>query len=100
MIREHDVAIECGSDDESGMDERPEEIGRAHRADDELRHELRNALTAAVGYTSWLRRRLTLWTDQRDRRAIEAVHVSLRLASRLVQDEHDDEPQEHCSLRQ
>jgi len=100
MTREHDVAVERASGDESVMDGPPAGIGWAQRADQELRHELRNALTAAIGYTAWLRQRSALWTNPRDRRAVEAVHVSLRHASRLLQDEAAAEPRECCSLRQ
>jgi light-regulated signal transduction histidine kinase (bacteriophytochrome) len=100
MTREHDVVVERASDDESVMDGQPAGIRWAHRADQELRHELRNALTAAIGYTALLRRRSALWTNPRDRRAVEAVHVSLRHASRLVQDGPDAELRESCSLRQ
>lgn len=100
MTREHSVAVERASDDESVMDGLPAENEWTYRADQELRHELRNALTAAIGYTAWLRRRSALWTNQRDRRAVEAVHVSLRHASRLVQDSPVAEPRASCSLRQ
>jgi signal transduction histidine kinase len=99
MTREHDVAVERASDDASVPDGMPVETAFTYQADQELRHELRNALTAAIGYTSWLRRRSALWTNQRDRRAIESVQVSLRHASRLIQEKPIGESSECCSLR-
>ncbi len=99
MTREQDVAVERASDDDSVLDGLPPETPSAYQADQELRHELRNALTAAIGYTSWLRRRSALWTNQRDRRALEAVQVSLRHASRLIQEKPVGESRACCSLR-
>jgi signal transduction histidine kinase len=100
MAREKIATIKRASSDELVMVEPPAEISSVDLEDQELRHELRNALTAAIGYTAWLERRSAQWTSQRDRRAVEAIHDSLRLASRLVQDEHAVESREHCSLRQ
>jgi signal transduction histidine kinase len=100
MSREHKAAVERASDDESVMNALPAGNGCAHRADRELRHELRNALTAAIGYTAMLRRKSSLWSNPRDRRAVDAVHVSLRHASKLLQERPDAEPRMSCSLRQ
>jgi signal transduction histidine kinase len=47
-----------------------------------------------------LRRRSSRWTDQRDRHALEVVHSGLRLASRLVQENHAAETRTHSDLRQ
>src|SRR5688500_15353301 len=100
MAREQIAAVEAGSSGESVMVEPPSGISSDNLADQELRHELRNALTAAFGYTAWLRRSSAQWTDQKDRRAVEAIHDSLCRAIRLMQDAHAIEPREHCSLRQ
>ena len=100
MVREQNSTLERVSSDESVMVEPPVGIASVHLADQELLHELRNALTAAIGYTDLLRRRSAEWTDERDLRALEAIHDSLRLAGRLVQDEHAVEPRVRCSLRQ
>jgi signal transduction histidine kinase len=100
MALEKIATAERASRDESVMVEPLAGITSANLADQELRHELRNALTAAIGYTGWLRRRSAQWASPRDRRAVEAIHDSLRLATRLVQDEHAAKPREHCSLRQ
>ena len=100
MAREQIAIVERGSSYESVGVEPPSGVTSVHLADQELRHELRNALTAAIGFTAWLRRSSAHWANQRDRRAVEAIHESLRLATRLVQDERAAEPREHCSLRQ
>jgi signal transduction histidine kinase len=99
MIREQHVSVERASSEESFQDGQPTETGSAQFADQELRHELRNALTAAIGYSAWLRRRSSQWADQRDRRAFEVIDSSLRLASRLVQDVRAAEPRERRDLR-
>src|SRR4051794_14575532 len=100
MAPQQIATVERASSDELAMIEQPAGISSAGLADHELRHELRNALTSAIGYTEWLRRRSAQWTNDRDRRAIEAIHDSLRLASRLVQEEPAVEPREPCSLPQ
>jgi signal transduction histidine kinase len=50
----------------------------------ELRHEIGNALTPALGYANYLLRRLPAWTDERDRRALAAIAGSLRRVGRLI----------------
>jgi signal transduction histidine kinase len=98
MAGEHHLAAEGASGTESVIDGQPAEITSAHLADVELRHELRNALTAAIGYTAWLQRRSARWTDQRDLQALAVVRSSLRIASRLVQEERAAESPERCDL--
>jgi signal transduction histidine kinase len=100
MAREQTLAVACADGDDSVMDPHPGATSSVHLADQELRHELRNALTAALGYAAWLRRRSSRWTDQRDRHALEVVHSGLRLASRLVQENHAAETRTHSDLRQ
>ena len=100
MAREQIATVERTSSDELVMVEPSAGNSSVSLADRELRHELRNALTAAIGYTSWLGRRSAQWTNAQDRRAVEAILDSLRLANRLVQDEDAVESREHCSLRQ
>lgn len=50
----------------------------------ELRHEIGNALTPALGYANYLLRRLPAWTDERDQRALAAIAGSLRRVGRLI----------------
>jgi signal transduction histidine kinase len=99
MTRAHDIAVECAPGDESVVDGQPAEIVSAHLSDQELRHELRNALTPAIGYATWLRQRSAQWTDEWDRRALEVVYSSLRLAGRLVQEERTAASRDQCDLR-
>jgi DNA-binding response OmpR family regulator len=51
----------------------------------ELRHEVGNALTSASGYAQLLLRRLPVWADERDRRALLAIADSVARACRLFE---------------
>src|SRR3954469_1120322 len=99
MAGERIATVEPASSDALVMVEPPAGISSLDLGDQELRHELRNALTAAIGYTAWLRLRSPQWMDERDRRAIDVIHDSVRRAIRLVQDENAVQPGEYCSLR-
>jgi signal transduction histidine kinase len=66
----------------------------------ELRHELRNALTAAAGYAQWLGRRSTSWADERERRALEAIRQGIERAWHLLQDDWGHTHGPHLELRQ
>jgi signal transduction histidine kinase len=68
--------------------------------DRELRHELRNALTAAAGYAQWLERRSTSWTDERERRALEAIRQGIERAWHLLEDDWGHKHGPHLELRQ
>jgi signal transduction histidine kinase len=99
MTEESQVVALASHPTVSAVHEPPREP-EAERLDGrEFRHELRNALTAAVGYAAWLRRRSADWTDERDRRALDAIQSSLRLAGSLIQDDHVPEPRESPDLR-
>jgi signal transduction histidine kinase len=100
MANEQRVALGRVASDESGACEEPAEITATRLTDEELRHELRNALTAALGYSAWLLNRAARWTDPRERTALEIIRSSLRHASRLVQEERVAAPRTCCDLRQ
>jgi signal transduction histidine kinase len=51
----------------------------------ELQHEVRNALTAASGYTDYLLRRLVDRIDERERRALLTIKWSIQRANGLLE---------------
>jgi len=63
----------------------------------ELRHELGNAITPALGYAEFLLRRLPSNGDERERRALLAIVTGLRRATGLVAPERRVSPP--CDLR-
>lgn len=99
MPCEHDLA----RDDRPEFDSDAARAEAAGLADRELRHELRNALAAAVGYASWLRQRADGWESERDRHALDVIQASLRRACRLlwpaIEQEKRPESREHPDLR-
>lgn len=50
----------------------------------ELRHEVGNALTAALAYAQFLARRLPVWADEPDRRALRAIVEGITRAAHLL----------------
>jgi signal transduction histidine kinase len=110
VIQTDDAAAEPLAIDDSGAvstEDRSASSGRRPSAGGptgfdarELRHELRNSLTAAAGYAQWLERRSTSWTDERERRALEAIGQGIGRAWHLLEDDWGHKHGPHLELRQ
>jgi signal transduction histidine kinase len=65
----------------------------------ELRHEVGNALTAASAYAQWLLLRRSAGADQREYRALLAIHDSVGRALRLLDQRTPSHPDTPRSLQ-
>jgi signal transduction histidine kinase len=64
----------------------------------ELRHEVGNALTPALGHVQRLQRSLPAWAGEDERETLEAIRESVSRAMRLLETAAATPPTERCNL--